>query len=210
MNLTIIDAVNLIGSLASLILSVIAIWLALYFYNSSKNTEKEVNSTLTEIKTHTGALERLTGKWMDRFIRNATTPQPVDELQRMLLEIITVRVNSSVSELPNPQGETKTQLTEWLIASYLALYYYSGLTNLAVQSLLPIVEEADSPNSLKSIVDKSYADFMSMDTVIASSNQDLVRSSQLFNYYEEGLRMRAAVKTSVVVYSERAIANAAS
>lgn len=36
------DVVNLIAGIASLILSILAIWLALYFYTQSKRTEGNV------------------------------------------------------------------------------------------------------------------------------------------------------------------------
>ena len=82
------EIINIFSSLASLILAVISIWLSLYFYAKSKDTEKNVNEALTEIKTHAGTLERLTGKWMDRFTRYVTTPQPVDPLSEKMLEVI--------------------------------------------------------------------------------------------------------------------------
>lgn len=40
MNLTILDIISLVTSLASVVMSIIAIWLALYFYDKSKDTEK--------------------------------------------------------------------------------------------------------------------------------------------------------------------------
>jgi len=205
MNLTIIDIINLVSSLASLILSVIAIWLALYFYKSSKSTESEVKTTLTEIKTHTGALERLTGKWMDRFTRFVTSPQPVDEMQERLLQIISFTTQSSVNQLPPaPDGDTKPKLTEYLISSYLALYYYTGLTNIATQFYLPKIEELEPENTIKSIVDKSHADFAYLESLIATLDQQQVQGSQLFNLYQEGQQMRNLVKDSTMVYRERA------
>lgn len=205
MNLTALDIINLISSLASLILSVIAIWLALYFYHKSKDTEKEVNETLTEIKTHTGTLERLTGKWMDRFTRYVTTPQRVDEMQERLLQIISFTTQSSVNQLPPaPDGNTKPQLTEYLVSSYLALYYYAGLTNIATQFYLPKLDELEPGNTLKNIVDRSHADFVYLENLIASLDQSLVQNSQLLNLYNEGLQMKGLVKDSTMVYQERA------
>jgi hypothetical protein len=88
MELTILDIINLTSSLASLLLSIIAIWLSLYFFIQSKNTEKNVNEALTEIKTHTGTLERLTGKWMERLTRFVTSPQPMDAAAEKLLDTL--------------------------------------------------------------------------------------------------------------------------
>ncbi len=85
-SMSILDLVNLISSIASLILSIIAIWLSLYFYKESKNNEQNVNNALSEIKIHTATLEKLTGKWLDRLTRFVTSPQPMDAAAEKILE----------------------------------------------------------------------------------------------------------------------------
>lgn len=98
-----LSLINLISSLTSLILAVLSICLSLYFYNKSKDTETNVKIYLEEIKTQVATLERLTGKWMDRFTRYVTTPQPIDAMSEHLLEFI--KQSSS-------QGNKQTGMTE--------------------------------------------------------------------------------------------------
>jgi hypothetical protein len=97
------DIINFFSSVASLILAIISIWLSLYFYSKSKDTEKHVDEALTEIKTHAGTLERLTGKWMDRFTRYVTTPQPMDAATEKLIDVI---------KASNSQGNAQTGISE--------------------------------------------------------------------------------------------------
>ena len=106
--LGIFDLINLISSIASLILSVIAIWLSLYFYKESKNNEKNLNNTLSEIKTHTGVLEKLTGKWIDRLTRFVTSPQPMDSAAERLLatiEKMSLQGNKEIGTIEAPEEQ---------------------------------------------------------------------------------------------------------
>jgi hypothetical protein len=88
MGITGLDIINLVAAVFSVVLSGVAIFLSVSFFLSSKKTEKEVAITLQEIKSQTGLLERLTGKWVDRLTKFATTPQPMDATAEKVLELL--------------------------------------------------------------------------------------------------------------------------
>ena len=80
---TIISVVSLI---VGVLLSILAIFISLYFYNEGKKTETTVSTMLAEIRQQTGALERLTGKLLDRLTRAVTdSAKPEHEERRLLL-----------------------------------------------------------------------------------------------------------------------------
>jgi len=79
------DVLNISVGVISLILGGFAIWLSVYFFIKAKESEKETAKTLEAIRTQSDALQKLTGKWMDRFTRYATEPKPADEGLMMLV-----------------------------------------------------------------------------------------------------------------------------
>lgn len=76
----------------SLVLGGFAIWLSLQFFIKGKESEKQIALTLEGIKMQTDALQKLTGRWMDRLTRYATEPRPADEGLKLLL--------STMADLP--------------------------------------------------------------------------------------------------------------
>ena|SRR5271157_3891784 len=63
----------------SLVLGGFAIWLSFQFYSKAKDAETRTAITLEAIKAQSEALQKLTGRWMDRFTRHATEPKPADQ-----------------------------------------------------------------------------------------------------------------------------------
>ena len=53
------DTFNLAASIASIILAVVAVWQAVYFYSQGKNTESRVETALSAIKAQVEVLEVL-------------------------------------------------------------------------------------------------------------------------------------------------------
>jgi hypothetical protein len=69
---SILEIINLVASLASLILAVLAICLAVYFYTQSKNTETNVSGLLEGIRAQTDCLQKIVGRQMGQLIRGVT------------------------------------------------------------------------------------------------------------------------------------------
>lgn len=67
-----LTVINTAVGLMSMVLGGLAIWLALHFYTKSKDTERQIAVTLEGIKAQSDVLQKLTGRWMDRFMRHAT------------------------------------------------------------------------------------------------------------------------------------------
>ena len=71
--MTNVELINLTASIASLVLSILAIVLAIYFFIQSKDAEKHVAQSLEGIRTQTQALENLTGVSAEMQVDRAPT-----------------------------------------------------------------------------------------------------------------------------------------
>ena len=203
-----VEIINLISAIASLILSVLAIWLSLYFYDKSKSSEAKVNLGLEAIKTQTKALQELTGKWMDRLTKYATSAKPADEATVWMMEIIRSSVSNVSSQLTTPGEERRTiqNLTEQLVTSYIAIYYYVALTNITSQGYLPNLSELDENNPIKTIVDSSNADFWWLDNILTNMNSADLQASPLHHLYIDTItNKKQHIKDSTGVFQSRLI-----
>jgi len=142
--------------------------MSIYFFVKSKDTEREVSTSLAKIETQADALQKISGKQLDRLTDYVTQPtRNTDEVsKREIIEIL--------KELPNTmgllqaskfdsQGRSPEELEKELALAYGALYFYIGQTNFWSQLNLPSADEYDEDEALqaeaKTVVDLSAQDF---------------------------------------------------
>src|SRR5208283_5851218 len=125
----------------SLVLGGFAIWLSFQFYSKAKDAETRTAITLEAIKAQSEALQKLTGRWMDRFTRHATEPKPADQ---GLLALVNAMANLPTTILTHLQvhteprgGEAQEVALSEIINGYICLYHYTALANVGWQALLP-------------------------------------------------------------------------
>jgi len=188
------DTLNLAIGLMSIFLGLLAAGLAIWFFVLTKRTEKEVSNSLVEIKTQATSLERLTGKWMDRFTRYFTDQKPQSATET-IPEILTVLVKISQgltsSMKSEPQKENLEGLFSELISTYIAIYYYTALTNYFAQGYLPHTFEFDEKNQfhqlVKRVLDTSQADFRRIEDIILAIDKNRIAANPLAHLLEEAI-----------------------
>jgi hypothetical protein len=179
--------INTAVGLTSIILGGFAIWLSLHLYTRSKDAERAVTNGLEAIKAQSEDLQRLTGRWMDRFTRHATEPRPADEGLMMLVSTVAnlpSAILTQLSALPQTSaGPSQQALIQESIDGYIGLYYYSALANVLAQSQLPPEHEFDAQNQLhvgiQAIIDGSASDFQLMANALTRADPARVQSSSL-------------------------------
>ncbi len=195
--------INLIASIASLILSVLAIALSLFFYKEAKNAEGKSELALKGIKTQTQSLENLTAKWMDRLTKYATTPKQADETTSFLFTIIKEFTSNrpAAQMLPSPEEDPTTQN---IITNYIAIYYYTAVANVALQNYLPPIEDlVENPNA-KNLLDTSYNDFNALERLLGEVDKSVLAKNALNSLYEITVEQwKPHVKDSTMVYVSR-------
>jgi len=198
------------ANIASIILSVVAIWLALYFYHKSKEAEKLVASDLSEIKIQSGMLEKLTGKWMDRFTRYAVNPKPADETTTLLMSIVERSISPATTELKQPsENDPPESLVTELITCYILIHYYSAVTNVASLGYLPedISQIADNLK-IKELVESSNATFRHLDDVLQKVDQTKLQENGSYSVYCETMSdYQSSVKDTTLHYASKETGN---
>jgi hypothetical protein len=208
------EVVSLAAAIVSLIVSILAIGLSVYFYTQSKNTETSVSGLLEGIRAQTDALQKIVGKQMSVLIRNVTE-QPNLEFSvygQMISAIREIPGNmTTLLQMPTSSERAAHQSAqEWRqesLKSYIIAFYYSALSNMANQVYLPPLNQLEGGNIFKRIIDSSHADFTSLDTWFSAMNPQELRASPLHGYYTEALGWKPFVKDSTAVYAERAAVN---
>lgn len=193
------ETASIVASFVSLILAGFAIWQAMYFYTQGKNTELRVQTALEGIKAQTEALQTLNARTMDRLTKYVTTPRDESSQTTQLL-VATIRdLPDMVLKLrPPTQSTTEETLRREVISAYIALWNYTGTSNLWSAFCLPMPEQFDESQHyhrlVKHIVDRSAADFRYMTGIIDQLRPEEIRNSSYMNLYDEAqTHLRPAV-----------------
>lgn len=198
-----IEIINLLASLASLILSVLAIALALYFYERSKDSEKNTALNVNEIKTQTRALTEISSRMLDKYTDYATGPKAADESFLVVTQLLSQMTSSRITG--NPDGGTKAQLERYAVDVSIAALFYAGLTNLAVQDLLPqrLIDIEDG-NGLPNVLNFSKEDFDDLWQRLSTVEQDMLTGSAVHNLYQitQGWVETGQIKAILELYTQ--------
>lgn len=208
------EVINLAAATASLILAVLAIGLAVYFYTQSKNTEATVSGLLEGIRAQTDALQKIVGKQMGQLIRGVTE-QPggdISVVYEMISAIKEIPINvTTLLQAPSSSAQSAQQSAQqWRqesLKAYICTYYYSALTNMGNQYYLPPLAQLQDNDFFKRIVDASHADFITLDIWFSSIDQHELQESPLYHLYREAVNWKPFVKDTTAVYRERAASN---
>ncbi len=186
--------INTSVGLMALVLGVFAIWLALYLYTKAKESEKETAKALEAIKAQSEALQKLTGRWMDRFTRHAVEPRPADEGLMQLVQVVASLPTTILAHLQvrAPDPSSQEPLLKEIVDAYVGLYYYTGLANVLGQGLLPQEAEFNAEDPLhagiQALIDRSAADFTHMAKLLGGVDQNRLRSSSLQHLLNEAIQ----------------------
>jgi hypothetical protein len=164
---------SLVSLLTGVVLNVVAIALAVYFYTQAKNTEAQVKVGVAEIRQQTDSLGKLTGRLLDRLTRAVTEGRPAHEERQLMVFVEAMRSfgygpgaqTQPVSAIE--QNQEDPRLREQLIA---ATYLYAAITNVALQSLLP-ENLADVGDKLRRFIDMSNADVVGAQRLLVPTEE---------------------------------------
>mgnify|MGYP003587795725 CR=1 FL=1 len=96
---------SLAGSIVSIVLGLFAICLSIYFFVQSKKTEQNISVSLAKIETQTDALQKLTGRQLDRLTKYVTQPKS-SSTDEAMAELIPVLKDLPKSLLSAPSAST--------------------------------------------------------------------------------------------------------
>jgi hypothetical protein len=189
----ILTIINTAVGLMSLVLGALAIFLSLHLYIKSKDAERQVAVALESIRVQSGSLERLTGRWMDRFTRHATEPRPADEGLLALVSTVAALPQTILAHLKvqTEVPQSNEALLRELVDAYIALYYYAGSNNVVSQALLPseddFSKDEETHVAIQGIVDRSASDFAIMENVLTRVDANRLKTSNLRHLLDEAV-----------------------
>jgi hypothetical protein len=201
----VMEVASIVSSFVSTILAGFAIWLSLYMFNKGKDTEGDVRESLASIKAQTDALQKLTGKMMDRLTSAVTAPRAADEALVVLMQTIREMPVAIATNLQAPSaGADRQALLVEVLTAYIATLYYAGVANVVTQLHLPPLEDLGGDDPAKRLVDTTCNDFRLLEGYIARFDPGLVTANRLQHLYAEAMQQwKPHVKDSTTVYRDR-------
>lgn len=184
------EAIGIIAGVVSVILAIVAIWQAMYFYTKGKDTESSVTSSLVGIKAQVETLQSVNTKITDRLTKFVTTPRN-DSAQASDLLATTLRSLPEIALklLPPTQTTNEATLRTEVLLAYIAIWHSKAETNIWAAMSLPRPEdfepERDWHSLCKNIVDRSAADFKYMSGILCQIPQADIQSSSYAHLYRE-------------------------
>jgi hypothetical protein len=198
-----LDVINVAAALASIVLAVVAIGLAVYFYIKGRVSEGRASSVLSQIQTQVGTLDKLSGKMLDRLARTAIEPRPEQEA---ILTIISAlrQIPESLANGPRAAVAQGAPQSEW-IAALVAAYYYSSMANFLIQSMITTVDEGSGIyRNFEGLIETSYRDFRYLEDLLIDAGQSTLEGNRLRHLYEETIRnWRPWVRSAFESYKTR-------
>jgi hypothetical protein len=196
---------SIVASIVSVVLGGFAIWLALFLYNQSKDTERRVAEMLAAIKAQTDTLQKLGSKMIDRLTTAVTAPRAADEAVVMLISTIREIPTAIAANLRTPAADASQQV--WLnevLTAYIGMYYYAAVVNVAWQGYLPAFEDLPDDDLAKRLVDLSHSDFNLLEGLIGHFDPRMVEANRLQHLHAEAIEYwKPYLKDALSVYRDR-------
>lgn len=188
---TLLGIVGLVAGIVSVILAIVAIWQALHFYSQGKGTETRVETALSSIKAQVDTLQALNARTLDRLTKYATTHredssfQAAQALSTALRELPAVFLQLKIPAQDSTQAVQRREI----VNCYICLWYYTASANANASYSLPSVSEFDENNSyhvyIKNTIDRSFADFKHISSLINDLALDEIKASPLLHLYND-------------------------
>ena len=202
---------SVVASIVSIILAVVAIGLAVFFFVVGRNTEIRVGASLSKIETQAEMLQKLTGRQLERLTRFVTedrrpTDDPkVAEFMNTFMEL----AKPHAASLGNVDaGGDVVQLRAQLLNTYVLTYYYVAVSNYWAQFLLPDADEYEAKNDFhvlaRRMVDQSATDFAALAQWLSQLSKTELSRLPAARFLEETEQFwKGEVKSVSDVYIER-------
>ena len=179
------------SSIASIVLAIVAIVLAVYFYTQAKKSEKEVSNSLNKIEAQSQALEKITGRQIERLTKHLTERKSLDEIHPDLKLIANMASSyrQDISSQSNDGNSERLQTIKYMIGTY----YYCAIANYYAFMSLPEASNFDEENHFH-VTTKNTLDLTANDiSYVKKQFEDLgvtdeeIKQSGLENLYKEAI-----------------------
>ena len=201
-----VDFFNVFGGITSTILGFLSIFISITFYIYGKKTETDTREALAEIKSQAEALQKLSGKHIDKLLDHTLGSSKNDsnsEITQQLLAILKSMPNALTSANDNSQHEGNDKQS--IVTLHIALYFYTAQTNYWAQYYLPRLNEFEEQNSFHSfvkwVIDWSKNDYNVVANFLDNTDKEVLDHDPLVHLLKEtDERWRHSVKSSAEAF----------
>ena len=172
------------AGIASVVVGLIAIWLAVQFYGRATEADKGLSNALTQLKAETGLLQRLSGKERARLTRSGTASTLTQERLLQVLEKFGILAPNMVIPTHLLDGDqSREELVAQSVSSCVAAHHFLALCNVLAQLLLAAGEEESRPAAGR-VLDLSYRNFRCFDDILSRVDDARLKMSPYHGTYQ--------------------------
>ena len=177
------------ASIASIVLAIVAIVLAVYFYTQAKTSEKDVANSLSKIEAQSQALEKITGRQLERLTKHITERKSLNEIHPdfKVIADAAATFKQDNSKVQTFENNDRLQIVKYMIGTY----HYCALSNYYAFIALPDVSNFDEENTFhsrtKHTLDKTASDikYIQNQFDVLDITDEEITESGLENLYKE-------------------------
>lgn len=192
-----VEIFNLIASIFSIVIGVLALFLSIIFFFSAKKSERNSELAMIGIKEATTSLNSLSMKMLNKVTGVLVSPRPNDEkLTDILREISGIgklKINDEESS-----NFTKAQLEQFRVDNLISTYYYCTLTNLAYQTMLPsMIGEVADYQPVANMVNQTKLDCLTLQSWLNNTDNNItkINNSPVKFLYEQLSTLQSSVRS---------------
>jgi hypothetical protein len=177
-------AVCLGAGIASVVVCLIAIWLAVQFYGKATEADKGLSNALIQLKVETALLQKLSGRQLAGLLGYGTASRSSQEKLLCVLERVGTPAASMVIPAHVLNGDqTGEELVAQSVSSCVAAHHFLALCNVLAQLLLATGEDELRPAASR-VLDVSYRNFRCFDDILSRVDDARIKTNPYHGTYQ--------------------------
>lgn len=199
--ITVTDVINLVAAATSIILAFLAIGLSVSFYKSSTQSEKNIEVAINKIGEATDTLSKISLRMINRLTNALVSPHSTEFRAEELFK--EARKNGFLKDIEDSGSPKKSDLEQFRIDNLIAAMYYSGLSNMSLQTQLPPTIAETQNLSTANLVDQSKADYDTLKGWLAATEDraSKIQKSPIEHMYDNIIDIENSIRSTREFYA---------
>jgi len=178
-------AVSLGAGIASVVVCLITIWLAVQFYGKAAAADKGLSNALIQLRVETDLLQKVSGRHLAGLLGYGAAPRSSQERLLQLLERAVTPSASMVIPAHVLNGDqTREELVAQSVSSCVAAHHFLALCNVLAQLLLLNAGADELRPAASRILDLSYRNFCHFDDILARVDDARIKANSYQGTYQ--------------------------
>ena len=172
------------AGIASVVVCLIAIWLAAQFYGKATEADKSLSNGLIQLKVETDLLQKLSGRQLAGLLEYGTASRSSREKLLRVLEMVGTPAGCMVIPAHLLNGDqSREELVAQSVSSCIAAHHFLALCNVLAQLLLTFGEGELRPAASR-VLDVSYRNFRFFDDILSRVDDPRIKTNPYHGTYQ--------------------------